>query len=284
MDKNKKSNTAEILEQLTAGVQSVYESDAWKHYLSFVGKFRHYSYSNVLLIALQAPETDFVASFSDWKNKFNRRILPKSKAIRIIAPHSVKEEMPDGSERIYTGFHTASVFPIESTAPISEGHGDIPEICRTLDVPLDNPQRLINILVDISPVPVSIEDFEGSAYGYYSPSELKIVVKNLPDSQTVKTLIHEIGHSLIHCTDGEYEKVDKATKEIQAESIAFAVSQFIGLDTSSYSFPYVASFAQGKDVKELKAIMATIQKTAVQIMDAIEERLSNDEPAYPHTA
>ena len=237
--RTKKTKTSEILEQWTAGVQSVYESDAWKHYLSFVGKFRHYSYSNVLLIALQAPGTNFVASFSDWKNKFNRRILPKSKAIRIIAPHSVKEEMPDGSERIYTGFHAASVFPIESTTPISEGRGDIPEICKTLDVPLDNPQRLIDILIDISPVPVSIEDFEGSAYGYYSPTELKIVAKNLPESQTVKTLIHEIGHSLIHCTDGEYERVNKATKEIQAESIAYTVSQFIGLDTSSYSFPFI---------------------------------------------
>lgn len=193
--------------------------------------------------------------------------------------------MPDGSERIYTGFHAVSVFPIESTSPISEGHGEIPEICRTLDVPLDNPQRLIDLLVTISPVPVDFLPIEGSScYGYFSPSAMRIVIRpDLPESQTVKTLLHEIGHSLIHCADGEYEKVDKATKEIQAESIAYTVSQFIGLDTSSYSFPYVASFAQGKDVKELKTVMATIQKTAVQIMDAIEEGLSHDEPACSHT-
>lgn len=273
---DKKHKTDKLLEQLSEGVQAVYESDAWLHFLSYIQKFRHYSWANTLLIAMQAPETQYVASMTDWRNKFGRRIRKGSKAIRIIAPHTIRKEDTDGDTIILTGFHAVSVFPVEATEPIDEGCGDIPEICHTLDTPVGNYQRLLDVLIDISPVPVSFGDAQG-AYGYFSPTALEIrIQEGLPESQTIKTLIHEIGHSLLHCIDGEYEKVDKATKELQAESIAFTVSQFCGLDTSEYSFPYCASYAQGKDVKALKACIATIQKTAVQMMDAIEERLAQD--------
>jgi len=279
MTENKKSKTAEILEMLKAGVESVFESDAYKKYLEFVGKFRHYSWANTMLIMLQAPETRYVASWSDWRNKFSRYVKKSAgnQRIRIIAPHTRKETDEHGNDRIVVGFHAATVYPIEATTPIGDSGEDIPELCRPLCDDVDNFERLRDVLVDISPVPVAFESFSSDAYGYYSPKELKIVIKDdIAEAQTIKTMMHEIAHSWLHCEGGECENADRHEMETQAESVAFAVASWLGLDTSTYSFEYLASWAKDRSLPELKSSLAIIQRTAVKMMDMIERRLEGE--------
>ena len=284
MTENKQSKTAEILEMLKAGVESVFESDAYKKYLEFVGKFRHYSWANTMLIMLQAPETRYVASWSDWRNKFGRYVKKGAGnlGIRIIAPHTIKETDEVGNDHYSVGFHTTTIYPIEATSPIGESSGDIPDLCRPLCADVDHFERLRDVLIDISPVPVSFESFPSDAYGYYSPKELKIVIKDdIAEAQTIKTMLHEIAHSWLHSDggkseSGECENAGRPEMETQAESVAFTVASWLGLDTSSYSFEYLASWAKDRSLPELKSSLSIIQRTAVNMMDMIERRLENE--------
>lgn len=275
MDEQKKSKTSEILEMLQEGVKNVFDSDAYKTYLRFISKFRHYSWANTMLILMQAPDTQYVASFSDWKNKHNRYIKKGSKAIRIIAPHNIKETDKDGNERISVGFHAASLFRIEDTVPMRDCNEEIPSLTHTLCGSVAQYERLRDVLIDISPVPVSFEDITSSgAYGYFSPKELKIVIQqDLPELQTCKTLMHEIAHSWLHAEGGECEKANRRERETQAESVAYAVACFLELDTGDYSFPYIAGYSSDKTFPELKASLAIIHKTANKMIDLIEERM-----------
>ncbi len=271
----KRTKAAEIMDELEAGIAAVFESDAYKQYLEFVGKFRHYSWANCMLIMIQAPSTSYVASYTDWKTKFNRYVKKGSKSIRILAPHTINETDDDGTDRTKIGFHAASVFPIEATAPIEDDkEAVVPDLCQPLDFDVDRFEDLRDVLVDISPVPLSFEVIQGNAFGYFSPSEKKIVVKaGLSEAQTIKTMLHEIAHSWLHCKGGECEKADRYQMETQAESIAYSVSSWLGIDTGEYSFPYLASWSKDKALPELQASLAVIQKTAVKMMDLIEERL-----------
>lgn len=275
MKDNKKINNSieEITKQLEEGVKEVFTSENYLNYLKVMSKFYNYSFNNCLLIAMQMPEATLIAGYQTWKNKFNRQVKKGEKAIRILAPipHKFKKEIEkeDGSkeekEIKYTTFRAVSVFDISQT----DGE-ELPKIAQKLQGSLEQYEKLLEELKSISPVNIYFEEIKSEANGYYSPSDDKIVIrKDLSQQHTIKTLIHEIAHAILHSEDGEETEADLNTKEVQAESIAYTVCQYLGLDTSDYSFGYVAGWSKGKEVKELQASMEIIRTTSKEIIEQL---------------
>ena len=281
MEETKKYNadkTREVLKMLQDGVQSLFTSGRYEEYLKFLSRFHSYSAGNCLLIWMQHPEASLVASFTDWK-KQNRWVKKGEKAIRIIAPHTYTEKDKDGNDVTRIGFHSARCFDVSQTDTATGK--DIPDIARIVDAPVVGFDNLTAVLTAISPVPIEYGKTKGSANGYFSPSDCRIVIKSgLPEAQTIKTIIHEIAHAWLHGKDGEAKDADRRTREVQAESIAYVVSSYLGIDTSDYSFGYVAGWSSDKKLPELKASLELIRSTAdamiVQLDNAITEAASNE--------
>lgn len=276
--KTQKERIKEITDQLEAGVIAVFESDAYKAYLKCMSKFHNYSLNNTLLIALQRPDASLVAGYQTWKKDHGRQVRKGEKGIKIIAPCKYKVELEekddDGNQKVaeYTGFKVATVFdyaqtegPELPTIGVSELSGDVGDY-----------RKLFKALTEICPVPIYAEDIQGGAKGYYSDAERKIVVKTgMSQLQTIKTLIHEIAHEKLHAKehlDNEHP-VDRRTKEVEAESISYTICQHYGLDSSDYSFSYVAGWSSGKDVKELKASLERIRSAADEMITGIDKSL-----------
>lgn len=277
MKKNCENNNdavKEIVSKLEQGVKDLFDSEAYKNFLSVMARFYNYSANNCLLIALQCPTASYVAGYSAWQTKFKRQVRKGEKAIKILAPcpHKfVKEvENEDGykeeKEISYTTFRTANVFDVSQT----EGE-DLPSICKEVGDEVENFEELFGKLERVSPVKISFEDIQTGANGYFSTAEKKIVVKaGMPQGQTLKTTVHEIAHAILHDKDnGEEKDADRKTKEVQAESVAYTVCNFLGLDTQEYSFGYVAGWSTGKEVKELQNSLEVIRKTASVIIGAL---------------
>jgi len=290
---NKKSRyeqVQEITAKLEKGIIELFESDKYKEYLSVMSRFSNYSFNNSLLIALQAPDTQAVAGYNSWQRNFNRHVKAGSKAIKIIAPCPMKKTVEevlkdefgrpvlDGNgnpktekvEKKFLGFRAENVFRLEDT----EGE-PLPEIVQILDKGVDNYKDIMDILCKISPVPIHIKEFGGQPNGYYSLTEQAIYVKeSLPELQKIKTTIHELAHALLHDkvrgTDLDSTQIEK---EVSAESVAFTVASYLGLNTQDYSFGYVAGWAGDKEVSTLKEKMEVIRKTANEIIMNIEEEL-----------
>ena len=262
----------EITEKLEQGVKDVFEGAEYKAYLDFMSKFYDYSVNNTILIFMQKPEASLVAGYKAWQTKFKRQVRKGEKGITILAPcpHKFKKEVEDEDgnkvekEIQYTTFRAISVFDISQT----DGE-EIPSIVTELSGEVEDFNELLEKLQTLSPVPVSFEDIQSGAKGYYSHAELRIAVKEgMSEQQTIKTLIHEIAHAMLHNREsGEEKDADRNTKEVQAESVAYTVCHSLGLDTSDYSFGYVAGWSKGKEVKELKASMEVIRKTAKAIIE-----------------
>lgn len=271
----KNNNIDEITEKLEQGVKDVFGSEKYKAYLAFVSKFYDYSANNCLLIWMQKPDASLVAGYKAWQEKFKRQVKKGEKGIKILAPmpkkftKKVKDE--DGNEVEkeikYTAFRAISVFDISQT----EGE-DVPSMVDDLQGNVEQYADLVEKLKAISPVPVSFEAFDSKAKGYYSPSENRIVVQpDLSEQQSLKTLIHEISHAILHNQeDGEQKDADRHTKEVQAESVAYTVCAALGVDTSDYSFGYVAGWSEGREVKELTASIDVIRRTAKEIIEALK--------------
>lgn len=267
-----KKNLDEIAKKLEQGVAEVFESERYKAMLNVFSKFHRYSASNCLLIAMQMPTARAVAGYKAWQTKFGRQVKKGEKAITILAPCPHKKLVIDeetGEEKVihWTTFKTTSVFDISQT----EGE-ELPKLSIELRCAVNGYDELIEAIERLSPVPISIEDFDDSAYGYYSNAEKRIVVKSgLSEFQTVKTMLHEVAHAILHNTDDGLEKeADRMDKEVQAESVAYVVCQQLGLDTSEYSFGYVASWSKGKDSKVLCKNLDAIRKTASHIIDELK--------------
>lgn len=261
----------EITEQIEQGVQELFQSDMFKNYLDTMSKFYNYSFGNCLLIAMQRPDATRVAGFKAW-NSFNRHVRKGEKGIKILAPCPVKftKEEDDGStkEVEYMKYRAVHVFDISQT----DGE-DLPEICNQLKDGDDMTKckNLFHKLMDAAPVPVEIKEIQGTANGYYSHLDKKIVIaRGLSSKQNLKTLIHEIGHAIMHNKeDGTDQEADRNTKEVQAESVAYTVCNALGIDSSDYSFGYIAGWSAGKELKELKASLDTIQKTSKKILGLV---------------
>ena len=264
----------EALERLQKGVEEVFDSESYKKYLGTMSKFYNYSFGNCMLIYMQKPGASYVAGYNAWKTKFHRTVKKGEKGIQILAPCTGKRTASvevDGSmeerEQAYTYFRVAYVFDISQT----EGE-ELPSIVSKLTDSVDGYGSLVRKLISASTVPVTFEEIEGTANGFFSSSEGMIVVKDgMPQSQTVKTLIHEIAHSILHDkTEGTQAGVDRRTAEVQAESVAYTVSSYLGIDTSEYSFGYIAGWSSGKEHEELKRSLEVIHDTAVDIIKKLE--------------
>lgn len=287
-----KQRVQELTNKLEQGLQDLFNSDSYRNYLSTMSKFHNYSFNNTLLIAMQKPEATLVAGYQAWQKNFERHVNKGEKAIRILAPapYKIKEErdkldpvtgemmfdengMPQKEETEVTipAFRAVSVFDVSQTdgKPIPEL--EVNELLSTVEGYEDFVQALMNI----SPVPIAFEDIPGDSKGYFSTAEKRIAVQeNMSESQTLKTMVHEVAHSMLH--DKEVNQSmdipvkDRNTKEVEAESVAFTVCQHFGIDTSDYSFGYIAGWSSGRNMKELKSSLDTIRKTASELITGIE--------------
>ena len=284
----------EITDRLEQGIAELFESERYKEYLRVMSKFHNYSFNNTLLIAMQKPDASLVAGFSSWKNNFGRNVMKGEKGIKIIAPSpfTVKQEVEktdpqtgkpvigkDGKpiteekEIKVPAYKVVSVFDVSQT----EGR-ELPDIAvDELTGDVDRFKDFFAALEQASPVPVGFEKIEGGAHGYYHLEEKRIAIdEGMSDLQTLKTAIHEIAHAKLHDIDlnapQEEQKpcVDRRTREVEAESVAYTVCQHYGLDTSDYSFGYVAGWSSGKELAELRGSLETIRNTAAEMINAID--------------
>lgn len=281
----------EITERLEQGVKDIFTSEMYTKYLLTMSKFHNYSFNNTLLIAMQRPDATLVAGYNAWKNKFNRYVKKGEKGIQIIAPAPVKEreerEKIDKDtgltvlnesgepeievvERVIPRFRVTTVFDYAQTDGEPLPTLEVNELtARVKDYTL-----LKEAIEQVSPVPIRFGEIEGNAKGYYSHMDKEICVRaDMGESQTIKTMTHEVAHAMLHDSDQmkqRGEEKDQLTKETEAESIAFTVCSALGIDTSDYSFPYVASWASGKELKELKDSMDTIRLTAADFLEKLE--------------
>ena len=284
----------EITERLEQGVQELFTSEKYTEYLKTMSQFHNYSFNNTMLIALQKPEATLVAGYGAWNKKFNRQVKRGEKGIQIIAPTPIrqKEEIekfdpvtnepvlrPDGQpeteeiEHIIPRFRVATVFDVSQTYGDPLPELDAPELMGSVE----NYPIFMEAVKNVSPVPMRYAEIEGESKGYYSNTEKEIVIQDgMSELQTMKTAVHEATHAMCHDRDIMEElgeKKDRMTKEVEAESVAFTVCSFFGLDTSSYSFPYLAGWSSGRDMKELRSSMDFIRKTAGSFIDSMVENI-----------
>lgn len=279
-----------LTDQLEKGVKSVFESESYQKYLRCMSKFHRYSISNSILIHMQKPDASYVAGYTDWQKKFHRQVNKGEKGIAIIAPSPYKRKVneivkdkdgapvlnPDGSvkkeirEIPVEGYKIAYCFDIAQTSGEELPTYRVDELKGTVK----DFEHLDRAIRDISPVPIFTEDITSGAKGYFSDSEKKIVIKaGTDEAQTLKTEIHELAHSILHSSEGTEKDSDRRTKEVQADSIAFVVCEHYGIDSSSYSFPYIAGWSSDKTVPELKSSLETIRKTSNEIITKIDQKL-----------
>lgn len=288
-----KQKLKEITDKLEQGIKELFDSDNFKTYLNTMAKFHNYSFNNTLLIALQKPDATLVAGYRAWEKNFSRHVLKGETGIKIIAPTPYKEKIEvnkldpetqlpvldengdivtETKEYIKPCFRVVSVFDVSQT----DGK-ELPEfVVKELEGSVENYTAFFNALIQTSPVPITFENIEGGAKGYFSSSEKRIVInEGMSETQTLKTTIHEIAHAILHNYDSKNavpfsERKDRHTKEVEAESVAYTVCQHYGIDTSDYSFGYVAGWSSGKDMVELKSSLDTIHATASQIFTSVD--------------
>ena len=296
--KNNAERMKEITDRLEAGIQALFESEQYKAYLTAMSKFHNYSFNNTLLIAMQKPDASLVAGFGKWRDDFERHVKRGEKGIKILAPspYKVKKQMEkidpatqkpvigaDGKPVTEEREIEIPVFRVVTVFDVSQTEGkEIPDIAvAELTGSVEQYQDFFAALEKASPVPIAFENIEGGAHGYYHLEEKRIAIdEGMSELQTLKTAIHEIAHAKLHAIDKDApateqaDRPDRRTREVQAESVAYAVCQHYGLDTSDYSFGYVAGWSSGRELSELKASLETIRKAANELITDIDGHLA----------
>ena len=302
MANNIEKQLKEISERLEQGVKEIFTSERYTEYLNTMSKFHNYSFNNTLLITMQKPEATLVAGYHAWQKKFNRHVKHGEKGIQIIAPAPIREKQEiekidpvtkepvigdDGQpeteivEMVIPRFRVTTVFDVSQTEgePIAEL--EVPELTGSVQFY----DTFMEALQNISPVPIRMMEIEGEAKGYYHQTEKYIAIQeDMSNLQTMKTGVHEVSHALLHdreVMDAEGILKDRTTKEVEAESIAYIVCNHFGLDTSEYSFTYIASWCESKDMKALRASMDTIRKTSAEVIENIETQMHELEMERP---
>ena len=288
----------EITDRLEAGIQELFDSDRFKEYLQVMSKFHNYSFNNTMLIAMQKPDATFVAGYTSWKNNFGRQVVSQAKSIKVLAPspYKIKKEIDkidpktqkpvtdkngkpvkEETEITVPAFKVVSVFDVSQT----EGK-ELPSIgVDELTGDVEHYADFFKAAELSAPVPVGFEKIAGGSKGYYSQTDKRIAInEGMSELQNIKTLIHETSHAKLHDIDlnappeKQADRPDRRTREVQAESIAYAVYQHYGLDTSDYSFSYVAQWSSGRELAELKASLETIRSTASELIKDIDKNFA----------
>ena len=288
----------EITDRLEQGITELFDSERYREYLRVMSKFHNYSFNNTLLIAMQKPDASLVAGFSAWKNNFGRNVMKGQKGIKIIAPspYKVKQEMKkidphtqqpiigkDGKPVTEEKEITIPAYKVVSVFDVSQTEGkELPDIAvDELTGDVERYRDFFAALEKTSPVPIGFEQIPGSSHGYYHLEDKRIAIQEgMSELQTLKTAIHEIAHAKLHDIDlnapenEQQPRVDRRTREVEAESVAYTVCQHYGLDTSDYSFGYVAGWSSGRELSELKSSLETIRSAAAEIINSIDETLA----------
>lgn len=281
-----------IMQSLESGVEELFTSNRYQEFLKTMAKFHNYSFNNTMLIAMQRPDATLVTSYKNWQS-MGRQVMKGEKGITIIAPAPYKKmkekEVLDENQRPIMGtdgkpktekvevtvphFKAVTVFDIAQTSgePIQTL---APELLTAAVQDFDSFMQAIQ---KISPVPIRFDEINGNANGYYHNVDKEIVIKKgLSESQTLKTAIHETAHAKLHdreIMESLGVEKDRLTKEVEAESVAYCVCSSFGLDTSDYSFPYIAGWSSSREMKEMKASMDVIRRTAGEMIDQLTEEL-----------
>lgn len=281
-----------IMQSLESGVEELFTSNRYQEFLKTMAKFHNYSFNNTMLIAMQRPDATLVTSYKNWQS-MGRQVMKGEKGITIIAPAPYKKmkekEVLDENQRPIMGtdgkpkteqvevtvphFKAVTVFDIAQTSgePIQTL---APELLTAAVQDFDSFMQAIQ---KISPVPIRFDEIDGNANGYYHNADKEIVIeKGLSESQTLKTAIHETAHAKLHdkeIMESLGVEKDRLTKEVEAESVAYCVCSSFGLDTSDYSFPYIAGWSSSREMKEMKASMDVIRKTAGEMINQLTEEL-----------
>ena len=288
----------EITDRLEQGITELFESERYREYLRVMSKFHNYSFNNTLLIAMQKPDASLVAGFSAWKNNFGRNVMKGQKGIKIIAPspYKVKQEMKkidphtqqpiigkDGKPVTEEKEITIPAYKVVSVFDVSQTEGkELPDIAvDELTGDVERYRDFFAALEKTSPVPIGFEQIPGSSHGYYHLEDKRIAIQEgMSELQTLKTAIHEIAHAKLHDIDlnapenEQQPRATRRTREVEAESVAYTVCQHYGLDTSDYSFGYVAGWSSGRELSELKSSLETIRSAAAEIINSIDETLA----------
>ena len=288
----------EITDRLEQGIAELFDSERYREYLRVMSKFHNYSFNNTLLIAMQKPDASLVAGFSAWKNNFGRNVIKGQKGIKIIAPspYKVKQEMKkidphtqqpiigkDGKPVTEEKEITIPAYKVVSVFDVSQTEGrELPDIAvNELTGDVERYRDFFAALEKTSPVPIGFEQIPGSSHGYYHLEDKRIAIdEGMSEIQTLKTAIHEIAHAKLHDIDlnapenEQQPHIDRRTREVEAESVAYTVCQHYGLDTSDYSFGYVAGWSSGRELSELKSSLETIRSAAAEIINSIDETLA----------
>ncbi len=290
----RKAEMEEITSKLEKGVKDIFSSDNYKEYLNFCAKLPRYSVNNQILIMLQKPDATMCQSFTGWKD-MNRFVRKGEKGIRILAPAPYKMQKEqdktdasgkaildkDGEPVKETVEITVNAFKPVSTFDISQTEGEpVPTVgVSELTGSVEGYEALLAAIKEVVPVPISFEQIDSGAKGYFHLEENRIVVQEgMSEAQTVKTLLHEASHQALHSREAMEQSGDKKSKnqkECEAESVAYVVCQHYGIDTSDYSFAYVATWSADKEVPELKASLDTIRRTAADLIVKIDEKVQS---------
>ena len=296
---NQQQKIKEATEQLEAGIKEFFSSDKFQEYLNVMSRFHSYSYSNSVMIAMQKPDATLLAGFSGWQKNFDRHVKAGERGIRIFAPAPVKTKVerekkdPDtklpvldenGDPVMETVEFKTPRFKIVTVFDVSQTDGKpLPSLgVDELTGNVEQFSQFFEALKRTSTVPIGFEELHDGSNGYYSPAEKRIAIREgMSEVQTVKTAIHELAHSRLHDFDrtkppAEAEKrKDRNTREVEAESVAYVVCQHFGIDTSDYSFGYVATWSASRELPELKASLQTIRDAASSLIDEIQENLAS---------
>lgn len=294
MAENKPTNRErlrEIADGIEQGIKELFESEKYMRYLSVMSRFHRYSVNNTMLIYMQKPEATLVAGYNKWKNQFERHVKKGERGITIIAPTPYKKKIeeqkldPDTNAPILDKdgkviteekeieipmFRSVKVFDVSQT----DGK-PLPELASALSGNVQNYEIFMEALRRAAPVPIAFEAMDADMDGYFSAAEQRIAIRQgMSEVQTVSATVHEIAHSKLHDhkkqeNEEGAEKKSRRTEEVEAESISYAVCQYYGIQTGDNSFGYIASWSQGKELKELRASLETINKTSCELISDI---------------
>ena len=300
--KNNQQRIKEITESIEKGIREMFESDRYQSYLATMSRFHRYSVNNTMLIYMQKPDATLVAGFNKWRDQFGRHVKKGEKGIQIIAPTPVLKKIQetvidpdtlapvldaDGNEMTEERTVKIPLFRPVSVFDVSQTEGrPLPELAQTLTGDVEQYDAFVEALRRSSPVPIEFEQMAAGMDGYFSASRHRIAIREgMSQVQTISAMIHEIGHSKLH----DYEQIkaeamaagasapvekDRNTEEVEAESVSYAVCQYYGIETAANSFGYIATWSKGKELKELRSSLETINQTVSSLITDIDRNFA----------